>query len=108
MSSSKEQRLQVANTILMQLGGRRFSMMTGAKQFVAIERGLLFALPARLAKQGVNKVRIELEANDTYTVTALKVNARRGDVIEVQCESMVYCDQLEATFERMTGVYTRL
>ncbi|CAK3742400.1 hypothetical protein VCRA2120E57_1700001 [Vibrio crassostreae] len=41
-------------------------------------------------------------------MTALKVNARRGDVIEVQCESMVYCDQLEATFERMTGIYTRL
>ncbi len=97
MSDSKEQRLQVANTILMQLGGRRFSMMTGAKQFVAIERGLLFALPARLAKQGINKVRIELEAN-----------ARRGDVIEVQCDSMVYCDQLEAIFERLTGVYTRL
>ncbi|WP_235612499.1 hypothetical protein [Vibrio cyclitrophicus] len=77
MSDSKEQRLQVANTILMQLGGRRFSMMTGAKQFVAIERGLLFALPARLAKQGINKMRIELEANDTYTVTALKVNARQ-------------------------------
>lgn len=46
MSDSKEHRLQVANTILMQLGGRRFSMMTGAKQFVAIERRLLFALPA--------------------------------------------------------------
>ncbi|TKF00275.1 hypothetical protein FCV44_04200 [Vibrio kanaloae] len=108
MSNSKEQRLQVANTILMQLGGRRFSMMTGAKQFVAIDRGLLFVLPARLAKQGINKVRIELEASDTYTVTALTVNARRGDVIEVQCESMVYCEQLEATFERMTGIYTHL
>ncbi|EGU37805.1 hypothetical protein VII00023_03443, partial [Vibrio ichthyoenteri ATCC 700023] len=29
---SREERLQVANTILAQLGGHRFFIMTGAKQ----------------------------------------------------------------------------
>ncbi len=64
-------------------------------------------LPARLSKQGINKVRIELDAIDTYTMTTLKVNARRNTAIEVQRETLTHCDRLEATFEGMTGVYTR-
>ena len=105
--STKEERLEVANTILQQLGGNRFIVMTGAKQFVAIEQGLMFMLPARLAKLGINKVRVELDASDTYTMTTLKVNARRNTAIEVQRETLTHCDRLEATFEGMTGVYTR-
>ena len=104
---SRNERLQVANTILTQLGGPRFFVMTGAKHPVAIESGVMFSLPARLAKQGINKVRIELDVSDTYTMTTLKVNAHRDEVIVVQRESLIYCDQLEATFEDMTGVYTR-
>ena len=107
MMSTKDARLRIANTILAQLGGNRFIVMTGARQFVAIELGLVFTLPARLAKLGINKVRVELAASDTYTMTALKVNARQGDAIEVLQESGVYCDQLEQTFEDLTGVYTR-
>ena len=107
MMSTKDARLRIANTILAQLGGTRFIVMTGAKQFVAIEQGLMFTLPARFAKLGINKVCVELAASDTYTMTALKVNARQGDAIEVLQESGVYCDQLEQTFEDLTGVYTR-
>ncbi len=104
---SREERLQVANIILTQLGGPRFFIMTGATQPIAIENGVMFTLPARLAKQGINRVRIELDASDTYTMTTLKVSARRDESIEIQCESLIYCDQLEAVFEDMTGVYTR-
>ncbi|EGU40576.1 hypothetical protein VII00023_14012, partial [Vibrio ichthyoenteri ATCC 700023] len=32
--------------------------MTGAKQPIAIENGVMFTLPARLAKQGINRIRI--------------------------------------------------
>ncbi|MDK9774442.1 hypothetical protein [Vibrio sp. B181a] len=94
MMRTKDARLRIANTILAQLSGNRFIVMTGAKQFVAIEQGLMFTLPARLAKLGINKVRVELAASDTYT-------------IEVLQESGVYCVQLEQTFEDLTGVYTR-
>ncbi|MGI9949502.1 hypothetical protein [Vibrio hyugaensis] len=48
MMSTKDARLRIANTILAQLGGNRFIVMTGAKQFVAIEQGLMFTLPAAL------------------------------------------------------------
>ena len=104
---SRVERLRVANTILTQLGGPRFFIMTGAAHPIAIENGVMFTLPARLARQGINRVRIELNASDTYTMTTLKVNARQDESIEIQCESLIYCDQLEAVFEDMTGVYTR-
>lgn len=105
--NTKEERLEVVNTILQQLGGNRFIVMTGAKQFVAIELGLMLTLPARLAKLGINKVRVELDASNTYTMTTLKVNARRDTAIEVQREMLIHCYRLEATFEGMTDVYTR-
>lgn len=31
---------QIATTILQQLGGKRFVVMTGAKDFIAIDNGL--------------------------------------------------------------------
>ncbi len=95
------------NTILNQLWDHRFFVITGAKQPVAIDKGVMFSLPARLAKLGINKVRIELDPSDTYMMITLKVNARRNTTIEVQRETLIHCDQLEATFEGMTGVYTR-
>lgn len=48
---TNDARKAIAETILSQLGGRRFIAFTGAKEFVAIESGLMFRLPARLAKK---------------------------------------------------------
>ncbi|GIU42791.1 hypothetical protein TUM4438_10170 [Shewanella sairae] len=104
--SLKTERQIIAETILQQLGGQRFIAFTGAKQFVAIENGLMFALPARLAREGVNKIRVLLDPNDTYTLEALKVNARAGSVKTIGTESDIYCDSLTASFERLTGLYT--
>lgn len=106
MNTTKQQRLDIANTILQQLGGNRFIVTTGATQYVAIELGLMFSLPARLAKLGINKVRIVLDPSDTYTMTTLKVNHRKGEAIEVEKQDHLYGDMLENTFEEMTGVYT--
>lgn len=55
---------QIANTILQQLGGRQFIMMTGANNLVAIENGLRF----RIGRNGTrtNVVKITLKGDDTY------------------------------------------
>lgn len=55
---------QIANTILQQLGGRQFIMMTGANNLVAIENGLRF----RIGRNGTrtNVVKIVLKGDDTY------------------------------------------
>jgi hypothetical protein len=96
--------LQVANTILVQLGGQKFCAMTGAKNFVADDRSLAFSIPA--AKDRINKVRINLDFSDTYTV---QFYAIRGTKFRAVSESTgVYFDQLQAIFTEATGLYTSL
>lgn len=104
------QNQQIAQTILQQLGAGRFRAMTGAKDFIAIERGLQFGLPARFARGGINKLRITLEPEDTYKVEFMKVSHRLG---MHKCETVaehdgVYCDMLQSLFKSETGLETHL
>jgi hypothetical protein len=98
----------VAQTILTQLGGRRFLIMTGAKQLIGSEAMLMFALPKNLhyVKDKINKVRITLEPNDTYTVTCYYVRGVQCKTIAI--ESDVYAEDLQRCFTRITGLETHL
>jgi hypothetical protein len=97
---------QVAGVILDQLGARRFLAMTGARELVAIAKGLQFKRPANFAKDGVNMIRVELQDSDTYTVTAGRF---RAFVFKEKArEELIYCDQLQAAFKRLTGLDTPL
>lgn len=98
--------MQIANTILEQLGGRRFALMTGAKHFVGSDDALSFRLPSNFASNGINAVRVRLEADDTYTVQFSKVRGTKVSLIAT--EDTVYCDTLRATFKRITGLDTSL
>lgn len=99
--------LTVAKTILAQLGGNKFVVMTGARNIAGSEqdKSLSFKLPMKTKNQ-CNYVRITLTPNDLYRVeffslraTTLKVKGSVDDV---------YCDQLLNTFENATGIYGRL
>lgn len=96
----------VAQTILEQLGGRRFVAMTGAKDFVAVEEGLRMRLPSNLTRQRITHITVTLNASDTYKVVAQKV---RGATVKemARCDEC-YCDQLREAFEDMTGMVTSL
>lgn len=96
--------LQVAETIRQQLGGARFAVMTGAKNFVAGENMLLFSV-GRGAKAGINKVRVTLDPSDTYTVEFFRI--RGVNVKTIAKHSDIYCDQLQDVFTSETGFYTR-
>lgn len=101
--------LGIANTILAQLGGRRFISMTGARNFVGGVNYLMFSLPAGLAKDSINKVRITLDWTDTYIFEALKVS--RGPELKfetIEKLEYVYADDLEDIFTRVTGLDTHL
>ena len=98
--------MQVAQTILEQLGGRMFGVMTGAKNFVGSQDSLSFRLPSNFAKDGINAVRVTLDPSDTYTVRFMKI--RGVKVIEVAVRGMVYCDTLQSTFKAVTGLDTHL
>lgn len=102
---TKEQRAEIAQTIIQQLGGRRFSVMTGAHTFIALESGLQFKLP-RGAKNKANLVRITLTPLDLYTVEFIKYRNLEQKVISTH--EMVYFDQLQELFTEQTGLDTHL
>jgi hypothetical protein len=98
--------LQVAQTILQQLGGRRFVAMTGARHFLGGERMLSFRLPSYFARNGINAVRITLDGSDTYTVEFSKL--RGITFTPISKHEGIYCDGLQALFTAETGLATSL
>lgn len=100
---------EIAQTILQQLGGSRFTTMTGAKSYTAIEKGLMFQLPTGFAKNGINKVRIYLGPRDTYRVEFWKLGpSPRYATKIISSHDDIYVDALRELFESQTGLYLTL
>jgi len=97
---------QVAQTILDQLGGRRFIALTGAKYLMYTVQGLQFKLPSRFANRGINFVNIILTPADLYDVEFGKIVKLNYKVIE--SVSGLHFDQLQDVFTRVTGFDTHL
>lgn len=95
----------VATTILSQLGGGKFIAMTGSKNFVGSDDTLSFWTPLT---NGINRVSITLDCNDTYRVTFSKWNARKLESVIVHTVGNVYADQLGDIFTNQTGLLVRL
>ena len=100
--------LDIAKTILEQLGGHRFSVMTGAKNFVGHPDGLSFRLPGGggFCRGGINYVKVTLTPADTYTVTFSRVRGAKVTVVDEAWD--VYADGLRAAFSRATGLHLSL
>lgn len=98
--------MKVAQIILQQLGGNKFTMMTGAKNFVGGENYLQFNIAANMTRNKCNLVKIELTPDDTYIVTFYNLRATNLKLISQHDD--VYCDQLVKLFETQTGLYTYL
>jgi hypothetical protein len=100
--------LPVAETILEQLGGNQFRVMTGATNFVGSATRLTFRLPGGggFCKSGINYVSITLDPSDTYTMQFYRI--RNGNLSRIAEHSDVYFDMLQDLFEKETGVYVTL
>src|SRR5476649_1983159 len=98
---------QIAATIISQMGGMsRLVVMTGAKDFVAIDRGVQFKIGKNEA--GVNKVIIKLNG-DLYDVEFGTSSMSRKTfehkwTVRDRTEG-AYADMLKPLFERATGMY---
>jgi hypothetical protein len=99
---------QVAETILQQLGGCKFIVMTGAKDFVGSDSTLSFRI-GRNSTSG-NGVMIALTPSDTYTIELVRVAKVKGTMTRTILRRLqnVYNDQLQEVFTELTGLYTRL
>lgn len=100
--------MTVAKTILEQLGGGKFAVMTGASNFLGDASSLSFRLPGGggYCKDGINHVKIELTAADDYTVTFTRIRGTK--ITEVAKLDGIYNDMLMDVFENHTGLYCTL
>jgi hypothetical protein len=108
--------MEIANTILQQLGGNKFIAMTGSKNFLAIDNGLKMNLAKN--NSGANILTIKLTGDDLYDMefikfTSFKFNIKTMTTREEKVETIsisegVYDDKLAEIFTRVTGLHTRL
>ena len=92
-----------AGVMLKQLGGNKFIMMTGAKNFAVGPKGAGFKIGRN--SKNVNFVRIDLK-NDLYDMEFFQVRA--GKMKLKSKVKQIYADQLQDQFTKHTGMYTSL
>lgn len=96
-----------AEEVLQQLGGRKFIVMTGAKNFVKNdkEKSIVFKIGGG-AKNSINHVKITLTSMDLYNIDFISV--RGTNIKTVATVKGVYNDQLQSMFTKYTGMNTSL
>lgn len=99
---------EVAKTILAQLGGMKFCIMTGARDFLGTPNSLSFKIP--IAKDGINRITITLDPSDDYTMVFSGERKKGGFPVLTEKERFegVYCDMLQVLFKDATGLDTHL
>ena len=109
----------VALTILQQLGGKQFLILTGTK---ATLDGSCLRLKLVKNKSGANRMDISLNSNDTYDISAYHYLPYKCSFNKKTCEFTeraekttlieqiedIYCDMLKDIFEQLTGLYITL
>lgn len=100
--------MNIAETILEQIGGNKFIAMTGSKNFLNVGNGLRMNLTRNKSK--AQFLKIELNGSDTYTMKFFSARRTESDIIIKDIETIqgVYADQLSRIFEQVTGLYTKL
>lgn len=102
----KEQRQEIAQTIVNQLGGRKFMVMTGVKSFGFDETG---GVSFKIGRNGskCNHVAIEYDyGRDLYNVVFGRIHG--GKYRELERTNGCYFDMLVPMFEEYTGLATKL
>ena len=107
---------QKAQTILNQLGGSKFKVMTGVKNFLyagVTETNKAFWLRMDIPRNagGVNRLKVTLNANDTYTMHFYKQRIKNYTEVIITKETKyenIYFDKMKELFTEVTGMYTTL
>jgi hypothetical protein len=97
--------MSVAKTILEQLGGNQFRMMTGAKNLV--DCGDALAMKIGRNSSNSNYLKITLNSMDLYDMEFCKLT-KMGEKKSVTEYNNVFNDLMRGTFTAHTGMYTSL
>ena len=97
--------MSVAKEILETLGGNKFRVMTGAKNFMGFSNGLVMKIGRNSSNS--NYLKITLNSMDLYDMKFAKLT-RMGELKSVKEYDNVYNDSMVEVFEKHTGMYTKL
>ena len=97
--------MSVAKTILSQLGGNKFAVMTGAKNFV--DCGDALSMRIGRNKTSSNYLKVTLNSMDLYDMKFSRVSPK-GCERSITEYNNIFNDQLVKVFEKHTGMYTKL
>jgi len=92
---------QIGTTILEQLGNK-FWVMVGGKDAVTVESGIQFGFTK--SQQGINKVVITLNPNDTYIMKFWRITPKTCK--EIVGVGHVYAENMHHVFTDITGLAT--
>lgn len=98
--------MSVCSTILDQLGGNKFTVMTGATMFIDLGDGVSMRIGSNAKR--VTHVKIRLTPDDLYHLDFLRVTHFGLDVEFKGCVEGVNAADLRRTFTRYTGLDTSL
>ncbi len=100
--------MSIPQTILSQLGGGGFALLTGSKNFTTSheERALTFQPGAN--PKSVTHIEIILEPSDTYRMRFSRLNSRTCELATLAEHTEVYAEDLLDIFEQETGLFATL
>ena len=99
----------IARTLLEQIGGKRFAVMTGSRDFVDMGNGLRMSLARN--KTIANRLDIIYDAGTDhynmrfYRKTFSKKNFE-SKAKDIETHEGIFFDMLEEVFTQVTGLYT--
>jgi hypothetical protein len=99
-----ENKNQIAKTILNQLGGNKFVVMTGAKNLGAGENYLSFKVMRNASK--ATHIKITLNCMDTYDIEFIR--CRKFEAKTLKTVEGIYAEDLQRVFTSETGLNTSL
>ena len=99
----------IARTILEQIGGKRFAVMTGSRDFVDMGNGLRMSLARN--KTSANCLDIIYDAGtDLYNMRFFRKTFSKktfeSKSKDVEVHEGIFFDMLEEVFTQVTGLYT--
>ena len=106
LNKMKEEYEFDANTLLQQLGGNKFMVMTGAKNLMVDKKEKSLHMRIGKNSKGINHVKITYMPDDTYKMDFGRI--RKMDYKVVRSVTGVYAEALQDVFTEVTGMYTSL
>ena len=99
----------IAKTILEQIGGRHFAVMTGSKDFTDMGNGLRMSLARN--KTSANRLDIIYDAGaDLYNMRFYRKTFSKktfeSRTKDIATHEGIYCDMQEDMFTMVAGLYT--